>query len=252
MSIERDRLAEDLLSFAQVAPKALSEADLLNEMMKRVEQWGVTHIAAGIMCDASRTFKPGPRFGKLNVAWASTYFDQQLYRDDPVMEASLRAEKADYWDKSFDASALSKAQQRVLGLAEDFGAADGHMTPVTVYNGDVVIVSYQGSRLERHPDVDAILRGLALYYGIEGQRLVTRRQMKSGRFAGVTARQMQVLHLSALGQRDADIADELGISVRMVEMHLMRARQSIGAANTKEAIALLHAAPHETAPITSK
>jgi DNA-binding CsgD family transcriptional regulator len=249
MSIERDRLAEGLLSFAQLAPTALSEQVLVEELMARVAPWGVTHVAAGVMSDANRSFKLGPRFGKLNVAWATTYLSEQLYRDDPVMAYSLTAEQAKYWDATYDAGRLTRGQKRVLGFAQDLGAADGFMAPVPLYNGDIVIVSYQGDRLERHPDVAAVLRALALYFGVEGQRLVTGRRTRSSQLSGLTTRQLQVLHLSATGLRNRDIALELDISEKAVEAHLSRARERLGAANTKEAVAIIHAAPEATAPI---
>jgi DNA-binding CsgD family transcriptional regulator len=249
MGIERDRLAEDLLSFAQFAPTTANSDDLIQELMKRVEPWGVTHVAAGVMSDASRNFKLGPRFGKLNHTWANFYVQEQLYRDDPVMDYSLRAEKAGFWEQAFDIHSASKPAQRVLSFAADMGARDGYMAPIPLYNGDIVIVSFQGDRIERHPDVAAVLRGLSIYYGVEGHRLVTRSDLKSGRFSGVTTRQLQVLHLAALGQRNIDIAHTLGIHLKTVEMHLARARARMGAANTKEAIALVHAAPEVTAPL---
>jgi LuxR family transcriptional regulator, quorum-sensing system regulator BjaR1 len=246
MPIERERLAEDLLSFAQAAPKATSEHALIGELMRRVECWGVTHAAGGVMSDAARTFKIGPRFGSINVAWAETYFGQQLYRDDPVVDFALRSERSDYWDKAFDPSGLSRPAERVLGVAGDFGAKDGYLVPVPLYNGDIVVVSYQGERLERHPDVEAVLRGYALYFGVEGHRLMVRSRVQSGKFASLTSRQLQVLHLAALGYRDQDIAHELDIGIKTVEFHLARIRSRIGAANTKEAIAILHSAPVNT------
>lgn len=249
MTAERVRIAEDLLSFVQLAPEAADETTLLRALMERTERWGVTHVAAGIMANRERTFKLGPRFGKINMAWATTYFDQQLYRSDPVMDYALRAERADYWDRTIDAKRLAKSEQKVLSYARDFGAADGYMAPVAIAGGDILIVSFQGERLERHPDVEAMLRGLAMVYGPEGQRLVTGSALKSGRFAGLTTRQLQVLHHAAMGKRNQDIANALGLSVKTVELHLAKARKHIGAVNTKEAVALIHATPRVTAPI---
>lgn len=243
MGIERDRLAEDLLSFAQVAPRVNSDADLIAEIAKRVEPWGVTYFGATVMSDSERNFKIGPRFGKYNAAWASTYFGQQLYRDDPVIDFALRSERGEYWDRAFDPQKIGKGGRRVLGVAKEFGAADGYMAPVPLFNGDVVIVSYQGDRLERHPDVEAVLKGLALYFGVEGQRRIVRSQIKNGRFSGLTARQLQIMHLAALGYRNADIAEELSISFKTVVYHLGKVRERLGARNTKEALAILHGAP---------
>ena len=243
MSVERDRLAEDFLSFALLAPRALSHSHLLKELDKRIAGWGITHVAACVMMDHERRFKVGPMFGKPNMAWADVYFGEKLYLDDPVIDYAMRADKAEYWDEAFDSSRIGKPARRVLSMAGDVGARDGFLVPVPLYNGDIMVVSYQGERLERHPDVAGVLRGLAVYFGTEGQRLLIKSKLRSGRFAGLNARQMQVLHLAALGRRNKDIASELDLSVKTVEYHLANIHQQIGARNTKEAIAIIHSAP---------
>ncbi len=243
MTTERDRLAEGLLSFALLAPKAVSHGALLEALMERIRPYGVTHVIAGVLSDADRNFKLGARFGQLNMAWLETYLGRQLYRADPVVDFALRAERAVYWDQAFAPERLGKGARVVLGVARDFGMGDGFMAPVPLFNGDIVIVSFQGPRLERHPDVEATFRGLAGYFGAEGQRLIVRSRLHTGAFAGLTSRQIQVLHLAALGRRNQDIAEELGIRERTVEFHLARARERMGAHNTKEAVALINATP---------
>lgn len=243
MAVERERLAEDLLSFAQLAPKANSDHALVEAFMERVRPWGVTYAAACVMSDGERNFKVGPKFGTFNAAWAEVYFSKQLYRNDPVIGFALTAETGEYWDETFKPDRLNRGAQEVLSFAADFGAKDGYMIPVPIFNGDVMIVSYQGERLERHPDVEAVLRGLAIYFGTEGQRRIVKRKMRSGEFSGLTTRQLQILHLAALGYRNADIAEELGISFKTVVYHLGRARERLGARNTKEAVAIIHSAP---------
>jgi DNA-binding CsgD family transcriptional regulator len=195
------------------------------------------------MMDHERRFKVGPLFGKLNMAWADAYFSEKLYLDDPVIDFALRARKAEYWDEAFDPGRIGKPARRVLSMAGDVGARDGFLVPVPLYNGDIMVVSYQGERLERHPDVAGVLRGLAIYYGVEGQRLLIKSKLHSGRFAGLNARQMQVLHLASLGYRNRDIAEALDLSIKTVEYHLANIHEQLRAKNTKEAIAIVNAAP---------
>lgn len=243
MGIERDRLAEDFLSFALKAPTVTSQGELLKELRHRVDPWGVTHTAACVMVDQERRFKIGPLFGNPNVAWADTYFHERLYLHDPVIDFALTAHKAEFWDKAFHPDRLGKAQRRVLSLAHDVGARDGFLVPVPLYNGDVMVVGYQGERLERHPDFAGVLRGLAYYFGVEGQRLQTSRRIRSGQLSGLTARQMQVMNLAMLGKRNKDIAHELQLSIKTIEYHLANIHAQLGAANTKEAVAIVNAAP---------
>lgn len=250
MNNQRARLAELLLSFSQLTILATSERQLLPELMSRLAPFGVTHVSAGVTTDRNRVFKIGNRnhFGKLNMAWASAYFGQRLFKDDPILRHSLRAERSNYWDRAIDMSRLSKSGQRVVSMAASCGIKDGFIVPAPLFNGDVMIVAFQGERLDRDPDIEALMRGLGMYYGMEGQRLITAASMRAGSLSALTARQIQTLHLAALGRRQAEIAAEMGISLNTVEYHLKVARGRLGAKNTAEAIALLYSAPANLFP----
>jgi LuxR family quorum sensing-dependent transcriptional regulator len=245
VNTQRARLAESLLSFSQLTIQATSERQLLPELMSRLAPFGVTHVSAGVTTDRNRVFKIGNRnhFGQLNMAWASTYFGRRLFRDDPILGHSLRAERANYWDRAIDMSRVAKPGQRVLSMAASCGVKDGFIVPAPLFNGDVMIVAFQGERLDRDPDVEALMRGLGMYYGMEGQRLITAANMRAGSLSALTGRQIQTLHLAALGRRQAEIAAEMGISLNTVEYHLKMARGRLGARNTAEAIALLYSTP---------
>lgn len=245
MNTKRARLAESLLSFSQLTIRATSERQLLPELMSQLEPFGVTHVSAGVTTDRNRVFKIGNRnhFGKQNVAWATTYFGKRLFRDDPILGHSLRAERSNYWDRAIDMSRLGRPGQRVLSMAASCGLSDGFIVPAPLFNGDVMIVAFQGDRLDRDPDVEALMRGLGMYYGMEGQRLITAANLRAGSLSSLSMRQIQTLHLAALGRRQAEIADQMGISVNTVEYHLKMARSRLGARNTAEAVALLHSTP---------
>lgn len=239
MDTERARIAEAVLSFGIEAPKARSLVDLQGLLEARTSQWGVTHFAACVMMDSERRFTPGSMFGKINVAWGEAYFEHQLYRDDPVIDYALRGGEGAYWEDAFDPSRLTKGGRRVLEMAAGCGASDGYLMPVNVRRGDVMVVSYQGERLCHDPEVEAALNALGLVYARLGQRFQDGRKPDGGRLSGLSHKQVHVLTLSARGLTNENIAEILGIAVKTVEYHLAKARQHLGAANTKEAIAAL-------------
>jgi len=245
VKLDRARLAEDLLSFAQLGPGCVSAQALLDEFLARVRPHGVETVVAGVMTDAGRNFKFGPRYGSINETWLAAYMNQQLYKDDPAIGFALRGVRGGYWSQTFQAEKLTKGQQKVLAVAAEHGLGDGFITPVPLLNGDIVIVALQGRELDHHPDVEAVLRGLSAYYGTEGHRLAVQSQLRSTAFSSLTLRQVQILHLSALGRRNSYIAEELGISEATVNFHLARARERLGARTTKEALRLIHATPQE-------
>lgn len=246
MTADRVRLAESLLSFFELTGSAISETELLQGLMDRLSPYGVTHVSAGITTDRNRVVKVGKGdrgFGKINMAWAGGYFGQRLFMNDPILIHSIQAERANYWDRAIDIKRLKKPEQAVLSFAADCGLKDGFLVPSPLFNGDVMVVSFQGERIDRDPLVEAAMRAFGLYYGAEGQRLVSGSRVKAGAFAGLTTRQVQVLHMSALGARQPEIADKLGISINTVEYHLKIVRQRLGVRSTTEAVGLIHAAP---------
>lgn len=246
MSTERVRLAESLLSFFELSCSALSETELRQGLMERLEPHGITHVSAGITADRNRVVKLGSQhrgFGKINMAWAEGYFGQRLFMNDPILVHSIRAERANYWDRAIDMKKLKKPEQAVFSMAASCGLRDGFLVPLPLFNGDVMVVSFQGEEIDRHPHVEAALRAFGLYYGTEGQRLASGSRVKAGAFASLTTRQVQVLHLSALGARQPESADKLGITINTVEYHLKVVRQRLGVRSTTEAVGLIHAAP---------
>lgn len=246
MSNERVRLAESLLSFFELTDTAGSEPELQLGVMERLAPYGVTHVSAGIIADRNRVVKlrSGVRgFGRYNVPWAEVYFGERLYQHDPIVAHAITAERADYWDRAIDVKRLKKPQQGVFSMAASMGLKDGFLVPSALFNGDIMVVSFQGDRIDRDPHVEAAMRAFGLYYGTEGQRLVSGASLKAGAFASLTQRQVEVLHLSALGKKQPEIAHKLGITINTVEYHLRIVRERLGARNTTEAVGLIHAAP---------
>lgn len=246
MTTERVRLAESLLTFFELTGSAGSESQLQHELMTTLGPFGVTHVSAGITADRNRVVKIGSEmrgFGRYNVPWAEVYFGQRLFLNDPILAYGITAQRADYWDRSIDMKRLKKPQQGVFSMAASMGIKDGFLVPSALFNGDVMVVSFQGERIDRNPHVEAAMRAFGMYYGAEGQRLVSGARLKAGAFGSLTHRQVEVLHLSALGKSQPEIADRLGITINTVEYHLRIVRQRLGARNTTEAVGLIHAAP---------
>jgi len=241
-SLERARIAEDVLSFAIDAPNVNSQGELQDLLDVRVQKFGVTHFAACIMTDSQHRFTPGPMFGKINVAWGAAYFEHHLYRDDPVIAHALkqaRGAEGAFWGSAFEEGRLSKGGKRVLDMAAGAGLRDGYLMPVEVRRGDIMFVSYQGERLDHDPMVQAALTSYGQVFARIGQRLQDGKKSDGGRLSALSRQQILILELAGRGLTNADIAAKLGVATKTIEYHLWRARTHLGAANTKEAIAAL-------------
>lgn len=235
-------MADDLLSFAVATQSITSETKLIDALMSRVERFGVRHVAASLTTDHQRNFKFGRGFGRVNMAWAQTYFTEQLYEHDPVMAYALKGEVSTYWGDAVAGANLSAASRQVMERAESADIRDGFLGIVPVIDG-VVVVSFQGEELDHDPTVASYLRGLAFYFGAEGHRITSRIPTEVGVTVGFTSQEMRVMHLVMVGLSARAIGDQLGISHRTVEFHRDNARAKLKAANVAEAVALLHSTP---------
>jgi FixJ family two-component response regulator len=99
--------------------------------------------------------------------------------------------------------------------------------------------------LEKPAEEDILLEVLQNALRIDRSRRAsaTERAEVSGRFARLTPREREVLTLVAAGRQNADIAAQLGISPRTVEVHRARVMEKLGCASLADLIRLSMAAP---------
>jgi DNA-binding CsgD family transcriptional regulator len=237
------KLAEDLWSFARASTAAASLDDLLDELLVRVESCGVTHVAAAVTTDAQRNFKYGPRIGKLNMAWAGVYLGDKLYENDPIINYMLKGERCVSWREALDDMTLTGANRRVMDTARELGVKDGFVAPMPLFNGDVMVVGFQGESIDPDPEVGAFLRGMAFYYGSDGHRLLSRMKKTGRGGVNLTTRQTEVMRHTSEGKTAVEIAGILGISSRTVEFHRDQARARLDAANITEAAVIVNSMP---------
>ena len=84
----------------------------------------------------------------------------------------------------------------------------------------------------------ALIAG-ATQHGAARQRHAARRLSASARCATLTPREREVLDRVIAGRRNKQIADDLGISVRTVEIHRARAMEKMGARTVAEVVQMM-------------
>jgi DNA-binding CsgD family transcriptional regulator len=68
-------------------------------------------------------------------------------------------------------------------------------------------------------------------------------QLEAGTFDALSARELEVLRLTSSGAKNAEIAEELGLSVHAVKFHLASVYRKLRVGNrTEAAVAFLHIA----------
>ena len=153
----------------------------------------------------------------------------------PIDGAALLLGRNDDNDVVLDSPRVSRYHARIawngaVYSIEDVGSRNG-----TWLNG----VRVEGSTALRHSDLIQI-GDLTLVFEIQGKETM---KMDAGRGQspdGLSAREAEILACIARGKTNADVADELVLSVRTVERHLTNIYAKIGARNRSEATAYAH------------
>ena len=65
---------------------------------------------------------------------------------------------------------------------------------------------------------------------------MTNASQKIGRHGGLSTRELQVLEMAALGLRNAQIAERMGLSLHAIKFHLAAVYRKLGVTNRTEAV----------------
>jgi LuxR family transcriptional regulator, quorum-sensing system regulator BjaR1 len=157
------------------------------------------------------------------------WVDAQTYiRHCPVNRHLLTARAPFFWSKCAGADG---EHYRVVRAPSGPGV-HGLQVPVFGPAGLEGAMSLGGQRIETSAGVRLGLALLANAAFVSARRLL---EAPPG-LGPLSERERQVLAWTAAGQRQADIAATLGLSVRTVENHLRAARRRLGVGTTAQAI----------------
>jgi DNA-binding CsgD family transcriptional regulator len=183
-------------------------------------------------------------FTTLPREWVMRYDQNSYVEVDPRIRHIYDSAMPLIWDQKSERG-KDAATDAFLDDAAAFGVCSGVAVAVFSAWGGHVIVAYNS----RRPEIDEVrgyaisrslpeLSLLAVYF----HELFMRTVIKPGvpsvlHGVPLSAREKKCLQFSAHGLTSREIAGELHISERMVELHFSHLRTKLGAANRHEAIA---------------
>lgn len=226
-------LTDKLIDFEIAANECRNVQELGLEFQKLVSQYGAAASNANVIVGADKYLDRG--FGCYPEAWTQRYQEQNYVGQDPVLSSIRRYGTVGYWEEHLKRADISKSGAQVMGEAADFGLKDGYTRPVRALNGSVFLLCLYGERLDHSKEAQAIFRMAGNVFVEEGARLISKMKI-TGTGPDLTSRQQEILKLRSNGWPYKEIAAEVGISPRTVEVHIRDARERLGAKSTSEAI----------------
>jgi len=166
--------------------------------------------------------------------WRSFYLGDQFVHRDPVVDALVDRWEPFTWmelksRRCFDLGA------RGQGLASSHGWVEGLAVPLGRGQNRIGVVAMAGrvGQLDR-PAIDYLtLIGTCLHSHV---RTLLGRYGIADSFAGLTQREIDVLRLLALGHTNAEIGEQLFLSVRTVETHRAHIQQKLRLSDRSELV----------------
>jgi LuxR family transcriptional regulator, quorum-sensing system regulator CciR len=170
-------------------------------------------------------------------AWFRQYSEQGFYRIDPVFRHAQNSASPFFWDATFRAATMTKAQKKVLAEARPFGLAHGYTLPI---NSSWLPGSLRAS-CSVIPDSEnlntgsyATLKVLAHFLYASVTSACT--PANSAPFSELTPRERQCLVLVAQGKDEWTIARILGLSPATVHYHIGRLKRRFQVATGPQAV----------------
>ncbi len=210
-------------------------AEVEHHLLDLTRDFGVTAITAMEIRRPGRVPALGQLFGKTDGVYARRYRKEDLAASDVAARHALQSEEAFAWDDVRTVH-LSRSETRVFDIAREHGLGDGYIVPNHGRGCAFGIASFYGSRIDTSPLARRTLAVTgAVFYRFASRLARTDPKMQA---ENLTNRHREVLHLSASGQSNSEMAKTLGLAEATINSHMETAKDRLGARTRTEAVAI--------------
>jgi LuxR family transcriptional regulator/LuxR family quorum-sensing system transcriptional regulator CciR len=175
------------------------------------------------------------RAHKVPVEWLSAYIAKNYFEIDPIMAVARRSVHPFRWFDAADAINLTEEQRQFFVDFRSAGFVDGYAVPVYSRPGDIAYFCVGSCEREFKLESADLLELQALcqimhnrYQALVGEEQPLR----------LSPREREVLKLLVQGRSNADIAQQLALSVHTVDTLVKRCFQKMGVNSRTEAAVL--------------
>ena len=213
-----------------------------NDVMRIIDSLNdIIPFNAAILCKQESKIN-GPFLSeKINhsypLEWVRSYFENNLFIDDPVIRASEKASKAFTWESAYRDEGAENDFNEFVSLANDYGLRKGVASLCNSCNGDgektLISLETNGNNIDEEylSIVDYILPHIH-----ESVVRVDEQKKSREKITGLTRRELETLKWAQEGKTAWEIGIILSISERTVKYHLNNIYQKLNVANRSQAI----------------
>ncbi|WP_404933851.1 autoinducer binding domain-containing protein [Nitratireductor sp. L15S-10] len=213
-------------AFVQQIQEARSPLAICSTLISFTENYGLHAVCAGTLPAKGST--PGDQVGHIVLSswpaeWIDRYVSCNYIFHDPIVDHMRQSGNAILWRDILKTHDASRKASKLLSEARDFRLADGIAMSFTTLEGDLIVMSFGGERVELSAS-ELQMIWFASSYAI-GHALNLRGK---DRFTELEGLEKECLQLAVRGRSIAEIAERLAITEDDVRGELQRARQKVG------------------------
>ncbi len=222
---------------------SLQQAETAEAVCERLldvtSDFGLTALMAGTVP------QPGTPRGKQKehvllcdwpVEWLERYVARNYVDHDPVVSRMKQLQAPFQWRDATEEIRIGRSGEAVMGDAGEFKLKDGLAFPLVTLDGQIVMVSLGGERLEMS-GMEFGMISLVATYAIGRAMQIATQPERTIEHIELTPRERECLKWAAVGKSEWEISQILGISEHTSEKHLLNAKFKLGAVNRVQAVA---------------
>lgn len=227
------------LAFIGDVQKADTPDDVCARMLEVTSAFGLTALMAGTVP------QPGTPTGKQKdhlllcdypVEWLERYVARNYVDHDPLVTRMRQTPAPIQWRDAAEGIRIDHDVEVVMGEAAEFKLKDGLAFPLVTLDGQIMMVSLGGERIEMSGMEFGMVSLVATYAIGRAMQLLTPAE-RTIEHVELTPRERECLKWAAAGKSEWEISQILGISEHTSEKHLLNAKFKLGAVNRVQAVA---------------
>ncbi|MEP9386182.1 LuxR family transcriptional regulator [Mesorhizobium sp. KR9-304] len=168
--------------------------------------------------------------------WLERYVARNYVDHDPVVSRMKQLPAPVQWSDAAGGTKIDSDGEVVMGDAGEFKLKDGLAFPLVTLDGQIVMVSLGGERIEMSNQEFGMISLVATYAIGRAMQLLTEGNRAIDHIE-LTPRERECLTWAAAGKSEWEISQILGISEHTSEKHLLNAKFKLGAVNRVQAVA---------------
>ena len=230
-----DSIADRLWQFQDKAEEATRVETLTSQFLELTGDYGVKYASVTLIQGNNLDVIDG--YGSFDWNWTEVYTENSFFDYDPIFISARHHKQFGYWSHMVENMTLTQEQQMVLDGARQYNICDGVTRLFYSQSGLMLLLTMQGDELDQSPEAKRLFHRGGLAFVEEGCRLLDRPQFLGPGKNILTSKQQLVVDRISRGLSHKEIANELDMAPRTVEVHSRNLRERLGVKTMEAAVA---------------